>query len=195
MHPTGSVPDFTFLDQMEAAGPFHASECFQCRKCTSGCPATFAMDLYPDQVIRYALLGLKDEVLRSRTIWVCASCETCTTRCPNGIRIAEVMDYFKELAVREGIKSPVPEVLAFHQTFLDNVRQGGRVFEGTLVPVFMLRSGQVRKKVIKGTWRDEAKMGWRLFRKKRLALSPKSIQGKEEIRSILRPSKKRGILS
>lgn len=195
MHSAGLVPDYTFLDQMEAAGPFQVSECFQCRKCTSGCPATFAMDIYPDQVIRYALLGLKDEVLKSRTIWVCASCETCTTRCPNGIRIAEVMDYFKELAVREGVSSPQIQVQAFHQAFLDNVRQNGRVFEGALLPVYYFKSGQVRDKIKKGTWRDEAKMGWRLFRKGRLSLAPKPIRGIDEVRSIIRPSKKRGILS
>jgi len=195
MQQTGSVPDYAFLDQMEAAGPFHAAECFQCRKCTSGCPTTFAMDLYPDQIIRYALLGLKDEILRSRTIWVCASCETCTTRCPNGIHIAEVMDYLKELAVREGIPSPMPQILALHKTFLDNVRQGGRVFEGSLLPVYFLRSGQLRDKIRKGTWLDDAKMGWRLLRKKRFALTPKPIQAREEVRSILRPSRKGGISS
>lgn len=195
MHSTGSVPDYSFLDQMEAAGPFHAAECFQCRKCTNGCPATFAMDLYPDQIIRFALLGLKDEVLRSRTIWVCASCETCTTRCPNGIRIAEVMDYFKELAVQEGIPSQVPQIQAFHQTFLDSVRQNGRIFEAALIPKYILRSGQVGDRIRKGTWLDEAKLGWRLFRKKRLSLAPHAIQGKDEVRSMLRPSKKRGVLS
>ncbi|MFP5213023.1 MAG: heterodisulfide reductase, partial [Acidobacteriota bacterium] len=71
MHQTTSLsPDFAFLDMVEAAGPFHTSECFQCRKCSNGCPASFAMDLYPDQIIRLALLGQKDEILRSRTLWV-----------------------------------------------------------------------------------------------------------------------------
>ena len=73
MQQTGLSPDFNFLEEVEAAGPFNVSACFQCRKCTNGCPATFAMDLFPDQVIRLAILGLKDEVLHSKTIWVCAS--------------------------------------------------------------------------------------------------------------------------
>jgi heterodisulfide reductase subunit C2 len=189
MQQTGLSPDFGFLERAEAAGPFNAAECFQCRKCSNGCPATFAMDLYPDQVIRLAILGQKEEVLRSKTIWVCASCETCSTRCPNGVRIAELMDHFKELAVRLGIPTPEPAVVALHQTFLENVRYTGRVFEGALLPMFLLRSGQLASKLEKGTWRDEVKLGWQMFRKGRLGLVPKFVQGKGEISSILRPSK------
>ena len=57
------VPDYHFLEQIEAAGPFRASACFQCRKCSNGCPVTFAMDLYPDEVIRMVILGQKEMVL------------------------------------------------------------------------------------------------------------------------------------
>jgi len=69
------------------------------------------------------------------------------------------------------------------------VRYTGRVFEGALLPVFLLRSGQLGSKLEKGTWRDEVKLGWQMFRKGRLALVPKFVQGKGEISSILRPSK------
>jgi heterodisulfide reductase subunit C len=192
MRQTGLRPDFDFLEEVEAAGAFHATECFQFRKCTNGCPASFAMDLFPDQVIRLALLGQKEEVLRSRTIWVCAACETCSTRCPNGVKIAEIMDHFKELAIREGIPSPQPQILALHQTFLENVGLTGRVFEGALLPVYLLRSGQMGKKLVKGTWRDEMQLGWKLFQKGRLGLFPKFIEGNAEVRSILRSSKKTG---
>ncbi len=192
MHPSALIPDFSFLEKVEAAGPFHAGQCFQCRKCTNGCPASFAMDLYPDQVIRLTLLGQKEEVLRSRTIWVCASCETCSTRCPNGIRIAEMMDHLKELAVEEGVWIAQPNILALHQSFLDNVRKNGRVFEGRLFLMYILRSGQLMEKIKNGTWWNEVNMAWRLFQMKRLSLFPKSIRGKKEVRSILRPFKKTG---
>jgi heterodisulfide reductase subunit C2 len=186
------IPEFSFLEKVEAAGPFHAEQCFQCRKCTNGCPASFAMDLYPDQVIRLTLLGQKEEVLRCRTIWVCASCETCTTRCPNGIRIAEMMDHLKELAVAEGVGIAEPNIFALHQSFLENVLKKGRVFEGTLILRYLLRSGQWREKVKQGTWRDEVRLAWRLFQMKRLSFFPRSIRGKEELLSKLRPSKKTG---
>jgi heterodisulfide reductase subunit C2 len=189
MQQTNMSPDFSFLEKVEASGPFHLSECFQCRKCTNGCPVTFAMDLYPDQVIRLALLGQKEEVLGSRTIWVCASCETCSTRCPNGVHIAELMDFFKEMSVQEGVATPQPQVRALHQSFLETVRYTGRVFEGALLPLYMFRSGQMQSKIEEGTWRDELQLGWQLFKKKRLALFPKFIRGKGEVGAILRPSK------
>ncbi len=183
------IPDFSFLEKAEAAGPFNAAQCFQCRKCTNGCPASFAMDLFPDQVIRLAVLGRKEEVLRSRTIWVCASCETCTTRCPNEVRIAELMDYFKEFAIRAGVEPAQPQVASLHQVFLDNVRMSGRVHEASLLPAYWLRAGQVRSKLKTGELRKELKQGLRLFRKGRLSTAPTLIRGKAEVRAIFRSSK------
>lgn len=187
MQPT-LIPDFNFLQQAEAAGPFNAAECFQCRKCTNGCPASFAMDIFPDQIIRLAILGQKEEVLRSRTIWVCASCETCSTRCPNGVRIAELMDYFKELAVRLGITPALPQVAAFHQSFLQNLKLTGRVFEGALLPAFWLRSGQMGRLFKTGDLRSELRQGVKLMLKGRLAPVPSVIKGKSEVSAILRSS-------
>ena len=65
--------------------------CYQCYKCSAGCPVSFAMDILPHQVIRSVLFGQKKKVLSSKTIWICASCETCTTRCPNEIDIAKTI--------------------------------------------------------------------------------------------------------
>lgn len=188
MHLPPLSPDFAFLDAVEAAGPFNISACFACRKCTNGCPASFAMDLYPDQVIRLALLGRRDELLRCRTIWVCASCETCTTRCPNEVRIAEFMDCLKEMAVRQGVPSAVPRVTALHQTFLENVALTGRVFEGALLPVYMLRSGQAGQKPSGGAVLDDMRMGFNLLRKGRLALYPHVIKGRDEVNAIIKRS-------
>lgn len=183
-------PEYDFLEQVEALGPFEAGACFQCRKCTNGCPASFAMDLYPDEVIRLVLLGQREKVLRSRTIWVCASCETCTTRCPNGVKIAELMDCLKEMAIAEGIESPQPQITTLHQTFLSNVKRRGRVFESTLLPIYMLRSGQGIKKWEQGTLFDEMIVGWKMFYKGRMPLFPKGIKGKKEVRKILTHPKK-----
>ena len=188
MQQSSLSPDFSFLERTEAAGPFNTAECFQCRKCTNGCPASFAMDLLPDQVIRLAILGQRDEILHSRTIWICASCETCSTRCPNGVRIAELMDYFKEMAVRAGISVAEPKVAAFHQTFLDNVRLTGRIFEGGLLPAYWFRSGQIGSKLKTGDLRNEMKLALNLFRKGRLAATPKRIKGRDEVSAIVRSS-------
>jgi heterodisulfide reductase subunit C len=182
-------PDHQLLEQLEAAGPFQAAACFQCRKCTNGCPVTFAMDLYPDQVIRLVLLGQRETVLRCSTIWVCAACETCTTRCPNAVKIAELMDCLKEMAVEAGVACRQPQILTLHEMFLKNLRKRGRVFESTFLPSYMLRSGELKRKWNAGIWRDELKLGWQMFYKGRFSLFPKSIKDKEEVRVILSHSK------
>ena len=132
-----------FLDEVEAESGIKVSACFQCRKCTNGCPVTFAMDLYPDQVMRYIQLGLKQEVRKSATIWVCSSCETCTTRCPNEIDIAGVMDFMKQSVVKEKGQAAESKVLTFHQVFMKEIRKRGRVFETGLIGNYMLKSGDL----------------------------------------------------
>ncbi|MGC8839056.1 MAG: 4Fe-4S dicluster domain-containing protein [Anaerolineae bacterium] len=74
--------------------------CYQCGKCAAGCPVAFAMDLLPSQVIRLAQLGQIEELLETQTIWLCAACQTCTTRCPKGVDLARIMEALRELALR-----------------------------------------------------------------------------------------------
>ena len=178
-------PDYRLLEQIEAEGPFQTGACFQCRKCTNGCPITFAMDLYPDEVIRMIILGQRETVLTCQTIWVCAACETCTTRCPNDVKIAELMDCLKELAVREGVPSSQPRILTLHETFLNNIKKRGRLNETTFLPAYMIKSGDFLDKWNSETWRYNLKLGRQMFSKGRLPLRPTSIQGKDEVRKIL----------
>ncbi|MGD2271797.1 MAG: 4Fe-4S dicluster domain-containing protein [Desulfobacterales bacterium] len=182
-------PNYELLEKFETAGPFLTAACFQCRKCTNGCPVTFAMDIYPDEVIRMVLLGQREAVLRCNTIWVCAACETCTTRCPNEVKIAELMDFLKEMAVQEGMTCPQPQILNLHETFLENVKKRGRVFESTFLAYYLLRGGKLRRKWNNGRWLDELKLGWQMLCRGRLPLFPRAITGKKEVRAILSHSK------
>ena len=184
-------PDYRLLEQIEAQGPFQAGACFQCRKCTNGCPVTFAMDLYPDEVIRLVILGQRETVLGCRTIWVCAACETCTTRCPNDVKIAELMDCLKEMAVHEGVPSSQPRILALHETFLNNIKKRGRLYETTLLPAYLLKSGKLLDEWNSGTWRYDLKLARQMFSKGRLPLRPKSIKGKSDVRNILAQRKQK----
>ena len=178
------TPDYRLLDQIEAVGPFNIGACFQCRKCTNGCPVTFAMDFYPDEVIRMVILGQRGAVLSCQTIWVCAACETCTTRCPNDVKIAELMDCLKEMTLRESVPAAEPKILTLHETFLDNIKQWGRLCETTLLPAYLLKSGALLDKLQNGTWRYDLNLGRKMFSKGRLPLMPKSIKGKKEVRKI-----------
>jgi len=74
--------------------------CYQCGKCSAGCPAAFAMDLLPSQVIRLIQLGQVERVLESATIWFCAACQTCYARCPKGVDLSRIMEALRELAMQ-----------------------------------------------------------------------------------------------
>jgi len=149
------------------------------------------MDLYPDEVIRLVILGQRESVLACQTIWVCAACETCTTRCPNDVRIAELMDCLKEMALREGVPSSQPRTTTLHETFLNNIKKRGRLYEMTLLPVYLIKSGELLEKWKSGTWRYDLSLARRMLSKGRLPLKPKSIKGIGEVRKILARKNKR----
>lgn len=80
--------------------------CIQCGTCSATCPTAFAMDYSPRQLWRMVLLGLRDEVLKSRTFWLCTTCKSCQVRCPRGIELMNAMIALKERSVGEGVNVP-----------------------------------------------------------------------------------------
>jgi heterodisulfide reductase subunit C len=137
------------------------------------------MDFTPRKIIAMVRAGFKEEVLRSFTIWLCASCHACTADCPREIKITDVMYALKQLAIKEGVypkRFPIP-VLA--QEFFKHVKKEGRNNEKKLMlnmafktnPFHLLRY---------------ARVGWKLWRRGRVPLHEKSMQNKDEIHALLR---------
>jgi heterodisulfide reductase subunit C len=85
--------------------------CYQCGKCSAGCPMVSLMDLLPNQIIRLVQLGQVSDVLNSKTIWLCASCFTCTSRCPKGVDLAKVMEALRLLLLRKSTNYVEPSEL------------------------------------------------------------------------------------
>ena len=170
----------------KASAHLKTSMCYQCKRCTNGCPVTFAMDIYPDRVIRLVNLGLMDRVLNCNTIWICSACETCTTRCPNEVDIAGVMDYLKEQAIHEGVKIPQPRTYAFHEAFLKDVEKRGRVFEGRMMQSYMIKSGELFRKIGNGSIVEDIFLGLKLFLKGRMPVLPEGIKGKKEVKGLIK---------
>lgn len=106
--------------------------CYQCGKCTAGCPLADKMDYVPNEMMRLTMLGEIDELLKSKAIWLCTSCFQCGTRCPKGIEVHRVFEALRSLALRNGINRTDIEKLP--ETLLDEMPQqaivaGYRKFE------------------------------------------------------------------
>ena len=154
--------------------------CCQCKKCASGCPvSSFAMDLSPTQIIHALRLGLSDLVLKSDTIWICASCETCTARCPQEIDIARVMDAARIVAQRRKIKPKQKDVVSFYKAVLNNIRRFGRMYELGMIASLKVRTMNFFK---------DLELGLEMFKRKKFRWIPSRVDTRR-IRRIYRKVK------
>ena len=126
-------------------------ECYQCGKCTAGCPVADRMDLRPSIVMRMLQSGddvEMDQILRSLSIWLCLTCETCYSRCPMELDIPKVMDYLRQRSLAEGkVHREARDIVAFHKSFLNSIESNGRLHEMGLVIDYKLHSGNLLQDV------------------------------------------------
>ena len=154
--------------------------CYQCLKCTSGCPLAENFDLAPNQVMRS--LQLDDaSVLESRTIWLCASCQTCTTRCPMEIDVAAIMDALRIEAKRRAVPPAVPEIDVFNRLFLAGVKRLGRLYELG----FSLAFNLARRRPF-----ADIAMALALFRRGRIRLLPRFARPPRRVEPLAHRSEK-----
>jgi heterodisulfide reductase subunit C len=92
-----------FIREVEELSGQKLLSCYQCGKCSAGCPMVEAMDILPNQVIRLLQLGQTEDVKNSKTIWICASCFTCEARCPKGVDLSKIMEAVRVLLLRKGV--------------------------------------------------------------------------------------------
>ena len=133
------------------------------------------MQLRPHEMIRLLQLDLRERLLAAESLWLCLTCETCTTRCPNEFDPARVIDALREIAMRERPESVPRRIGAFHRSFLDQVRSHGRVFEFGLIASFKLRTGALF---------DDVTAAPEMLKRGKLTFRPNNIQGIDEVRRI-----------
>jgi heterodisulfide reductase subunit C2 len=175
--------DRDFLAEVEYRSGTQVSACFQCHKCTTGCPVGPEMDFLPSQVMRLVHLGAAAEVLGSQAIWLCASCEACTTRCPMEIDIAAVMDTLRIMAIDRAVKPADSHGKQFNRSFLSSVRHHGRVFEMGMMAAYKLRTGDLLSDVTKVP---------QMLAKGKLSLLPKRSGSAKDVREIFRRAEEEG---
>lgn len=132
-----SAVDRSFSQQVTPGQWEKMLACVQCGTCTASCPASHAMDITPRRMWRMVQLGLADEVLHSKAMWVCSLCYQCQVRCPRGIPLTDAITRLKEKAFREGVVQS-RESEAFYKAFMDVVRRYGRMREMEFMVRFFL---------------------------------------------------------
>jgi len=139
---TITTKDLQRVDQIAKEAGVDFTHCYQCGKCSAGCPMAHAMDLVPRQLIRMLQFGFVDKALAAKTPWICANCKVCSARCPQGIDIFNIMLAVRRQAKRQGLR-PVREADIFDDAFIGNVRSFGKSNEGILAGKYNLLSGHL----------------------------------------------------
>jgi len=168
------VNNLSFLNDIENQSGEKVSSCYQCYKCTAGCPVARDMDIYPHRIIRHIILGDKEKVLTSAAIWTCLQCTTCSVRCPNDIDIAHIFDTLRKIAVAEHQEAE-KDTWAFYRYFLDSVKKHGRLHELEAI---------MRYKMMKKDFFGDTKMGLGMFVKGRMGILPHNIKDRKSVRNM-----------
>jgi heterodisulfide reductase subunit C len=156
------------------------SVCYQCKRCTSGCPVSALVQCPPSEVMRRLHLGAGEELLDSDIVWVCASCETCSARCPMGIDVAAVMDALRKLARERGAAKGEGNVPLFNRAFLKTVQVFGRSYDMAMIAAYKLGSGKLMA--------DTEKFPT-MLRKRKIALLPPRGADRKAVRRIFKKVK------
>lgn len=168
--------DLNFKRQVEEESGQNLSACYQCGKCTAGCPGAQVYDRQVSQIMRAVQMGLKEEALKNRSLWLCLSCSTCSARCPNNIDVAAVMETLRMMARREGWVQDRP-IESFWKAFLDTVHYTGRSYELGVMADYMART-------LRG-W-GNLEIAPTALMKKKMPFVPSVIQGREEVARIFK---------
>jgi heterodisulfide reductase subunit C len=181
--PLDTNPNLRFLELVSAAtaGVARLEMCIQCGTCGGSCPSAADMDHTPRMLFAMIRAGLREEVLRSNTPWICVSCYHCVVRCPQEVHIPDVMYTLKSMAIKAKLyrDSTAPD---FSQTFVGMVETYGRSYEFGLATRHYLKHYPLRLPGI-------TPMGLGMLSKKRMDFSPHKIKGIDQLHAILEKAK------
>ena len=157
--------------------------CIQCGTCTGSCPVSYAMDIPPRELIALFRAGDMETILRSKAIWICASCYACQSRCPENIKITDIIYALKRTAMERQIYSKKFPVHSLADSFMKSMFIFGRVNEPRLMVYYFLKSG---------FWKAFAyiPLGVKLARKGRIEYKPSKIKDIKGLRKIIKAAEK-----
>jgi len=164
---------------------YKIKNCLQCGTCTGTCPVSYAMDISPRQTIALFRAGRVEDILQSRTIWLCASCYSCTVRCPVGIRITDTLYALKRIAIDKKIYPPKFPVHTLSKAFIDNIYKYGRNYELGLGIRYYLKTNFLKLFSNMG-------YGLSMIRRGRLRIIPKKLKRIGQIQAIIKKANEFG---
>jgi len=178
--------EMSFIDEVcSVPGGDAIRSCIQCGICTGSCPTANNWDYPPRRAIAMVRAGLREELLSSNSMWFCASCYTCTVRCPRDIKPADIMHALEVLAVRSGLSTKHSRTPVMYQCFVDSAKGNGRVYElGMMIKLFLKTNPFAALKL--------ASVGMGLFLHGRLPLQPTRIKGMKDFKAIMDKARKLG---
>ncbi len=177
--------DLKLLDEVYGIpGGSKIKDCIQCGTCSGSCPVSWAMEETPRQIFAMVRAGMRDKVLDSLTIWTCASCYLCSERCPQEIRITDIMYILKRMAIREN-RARSKNARAFSKTFVGIVNNSGRNHETTLMVRYMLSTNPLGSLAA-------APVGLSLFSHGRLPLTGSKVRDIVGLRKIVAKAQELG---
>ena len=178
--PVDPNPNLRFLEEVnrKTAGVSRLDMCIQCGTCGGSCPSSRDMDHTPRKLFAMIRAGMRDEALKSNTPWTCVSCYYCVVRCPQNVRITDIMYTLKGMAIRAKLytDSTAPD---FSLTFIDMVENYGRSYELGLATRHYLKHFPMTRVM------DIAPMSFGMISKARIKTTPKRIEGVEQLQAIL----------
>jgi heterodisulfide reductase subunit C len=176
----------SFIDEVcSIPGGEAIRSCIQCGMCTGSCPTASRWDYPPRQTIAMVRAGLRDELLSSNSMWFCASCYTCTVRCPRDIKPTDIMHALEVIAIRDRLSTKRSRTPVMYKCFVDSAKSNGRVYElGMMLKLFLKTNPFAALKM--------APVGLGMFLHKRLPLKPSRIKGIGELKAILDKAKALG---
>lgn len=183
-HAVSGPPTLVQEVAMRTPGNSHVEMCIQCGTCGGSCPSGAAMEHTPRAIFAMLRAGMREEVLKSNTPWMCVSCYYCTVRCPQEIHITDVMYTLKNMALEAGT---VQDKTAsdFSKTFISYVENYGRSFEIGLAGVHNVIHPKLAVRLP-----NMAPMAVGMLLKKGMSpLPPKRIKGMDGLKKILKRAK------
>lgn len=150
--------------------------CYQCGKCTAGCPLSDVFEYKPNQIIRLVQSGKIDSIIRSNSIFLCLSCEICSSRCPQDVHIATIMNFIRNEAWASK-RFKIKSIARFYKTFLRIIGRTGRSFEPGLLMSLNLLSGRLF---------NDMDLALDILRKRKIKLLPEFVKGRKNIAKNLK---------